>query len=122
MAQALTSSLALLGGPKAVSHEVGDIFTWPIITPEIEAAVLEVLRKGAMSDTDVTREFEREFAAWHDVAFGLAHSSGTAALHGAMFGLGIGKGDEIICPSLTRGPKRSSSSTTWAIRPIWIGS
>jgi dTDP-4-amino-4,6-dideoxygalactose transaminase len=101
MAQTLSSALALLGGPKAVSQDVGDMFAWPIITPEVETAVLEVLRRGAMSDIDVTREFEREFAEWHGLAFGLAHSSGTAALHGAMFGLGIGKGDEIICPSLT---------------------
>src|SRR6202022_2081956 len=69
--------------------------------PEIEAAVLEVLRAGNMSGTDVTQEFEREYAAWHGMTYGLAHSSGTAALHGAMFGLGIGQGDEIICPSLT---------------------
>jgi dTDP-4-amino-4,6-dideoxygalactose transaminase len=31
----------------------------------------------------------------------LAHSSGTAALEGAMFGCGIGRGDEIICQSVT---------------------
>lgn len=101
MVQTLTSALALHGGPKAVMSDAGDAFTWPIITPEIEAAVLEVLRAGNMSGTDVTREFEREYAAWHGMTYGLAHSSGTAALHGAMFGLGIGQGDEIICPSLT---------------------
>ena len=101
MAQTMTSALALLGGPKAVSGEAGDTFTWPIITPEIEAAVLEVLRAGAMSGTDVSRKFEQEFADWHGATYGLAHNTGTAALHGAMFGLGIGKGDEIICPALT---------------------
>lgn len=101
MAQTLASVLALFDGPRAVTAELGDTFTWPIVTPEVEAAVLEVLRRGAMSGTDVTREFEKEFAAWHGVEFALAHNTGTAALHGAMFGLGIGKGDEIICPSLT---------------------
>jgi dTDP-4-amino-4,6-dideoxygalactose transaminase len=101
MASTLTSALALLGGPKAVDGDVGDTFTWPIITLEIEAAVLEVLRAGDMSGTDVTRAFEREFAAWHGMQFALGHNNGTAALHAAMFGLGIQKGDEIICPSLT---------------------
>lgn len=101
MAQVMTSELALLGGTPGVTSDPGNAFTWPIITPEIEAAVLEVLRRGAMSDTDVSRKFEQEFADWHGVRFGLAHNTGTAALHSAMFGLGIGKGDEIICPALT---------------------
>jgi dTDP-4-amino-4,6-dideoxygalactose transaminase len=95
------SKLAVLGGEKAGKSDPKDIFAWPIITKEIEDAVLEVLRRGAMSGTDVTKEFEKEFAAWHKMKYALGHSTGTAALHGAMFGLGIGKGDEIICPSIT---------------------
>jgi dTDP-4-amino-4,6-dideoxygalactose transaminase len=101
MAQTMTSRLALFGGEKGVRGEPGDMFKWPIVTPEMEAAVLDVLRAGTMSGTDVTREFEREFADWHGLKFGLAHNTGTAAIHSALFGLGIGKGDEIICPSLT---------------------
>ena len=95
------SDLALLGGPKAVQSDPGDIFDWPIITPEVEGAVLEVLRAGAMSGTGVTKQFEQEYAAWHGMQYALAHNTGTAALHGAMFGVGVGKGDEIICPSIT---------------------
>jgi len=100
----MASALALLGGPQAVQTDPGDIFAWPLVTPEVEEAVLEVLRMGAMSGTSVTKEFEREFAAWHGVEYALAHNTGTAALHGAMFGLGIGTGDEIICPSITYCP------------------
>ena len=95
------SKLAILGGGKALKTDVGDIFTWPIITKEIEEAVLEVLRRGAMSGTDVTKKFEEEYAAWHKMKYALGHSTGTGALHSAMFGIGIGKGDEIICPSIT---------------------
>jgi dTDP-4-amino-4,6-dideoxygalactose transaminase len=95
------SKLALLGGPKAVQTDPGNTFDWPIVTPEIQDAVLEVLRAGAMSGTDVTREFEKEFAAWHGMEYALAHNTGTAALHGAMYGLDIGHGDEVICPSIT---------------------
>src|SRR5438094_915360 len=93
--------LAIHGGPKAVRSEAGDLFAWPIITEEDEEAVLEVLRAGKMSGTDVTREFEREFADWHRVSYALAHNTGTAALHAAMFACGVGAGDEIIVPSLT---------------------
>ncbi len=97
----MTSALALLGGPKAIQGDPADLFRWPIVTPEIEEAVLAVLRAGAMSGIDVTMRFEEEYAAWHGMTFALAHNTGTAALHAAMFGLGIGHGDEIICPSIT---------------------
>ena len=96
-----TSSLAIKGGPKAVRTDPGDIFAWPIITKEDEEAALEVLRAGKMSGTDVTMEFEKEFATWHGMTYALAHNTGTAALHAAMFGCHVGVGDEIICPSLT---------------------
>ncbi|HHE72143.1 MAG TPA: DegT/DnrJ/EryC1/StrS family aminotransferase, partial [Chloroflexi bacterium] len=56
--------LALFGGPRAVTVDAGDTFKWPIVTPEDEAAVLEVLRRGAMSGLDVTMAFEEEFARW----------------------------------------------------------
>ena len=96
-----TSPLALLGGTPAVQPDNEDIFHWPIVTEEDEAAVLDVLRRGVMSGTDITREFEKEFAAWQGTTYALAHNTGTAALHAAMFGCEIGVGDEIICPSIT---------------------
>lgn len=95
------SQLALLGGPKAVQSEIGDMFKWPIVTEEDEAAVLDVLRRGAMSGSDVTKLFENEFAAWQGSKYALGFNNGTAAIHSAMFGCGVGVGDEIICPSLT---------------------
>jgi len=95
------SDLAILGGKKALQKDQGDIFAWPIVTKEVEDAVLEVLRAGKMSDIDVTQKFEEEFARWHGVKYALAHNNGTSAIHSAMFGLGIGRGDEIICPSIT---------------------
>ncbi len=99
-----SSTPALLGGAKAVqcdAKDVRDAFTWPIITQEDEAAVLDVLRRGAMSGLDVTYAFEKEFAAWQGRRYALAHSTGTAALEAAMFACGVGRGDEIICPSVT---------------------
>lgn len=68
------SSLAILGGPKSVTKNPRDMFTWPIITKEDEKAVLEVLRRGAMSNLDVTLEFEKEFAAWQGRRYALAHN------------------------------------------------
>jgi dTDP-4-amino-4,6-dideoxygalactose transaminase len=93
--------LAIKGGPKAVTAEPGDIFAWPIVTEEDEAAVLSVLRRGGMSGTDVTKEFEKEFAAWMSTEFALGYPNGTESLRAAMWACGVGAGDEIICPSVT---------------------
>ena len=97
----MAKELAIHGGEKAVQSDPGDIFTWPIITKEHEDAVLEVLRRGAMSGTDVTTQFEREYADWHGMKYALGCNTGTATLQSAMWACGVGVGDEIIAPSLT---------------------
>ncbi len=98
---ATKSTLAVLGGPKSVTREQGDIFKWPIVTKEDEDAVLEVLRAGSMSGNAVTKEFEKEFAAWQGRKYALAYPNGTDSLRAAMWASGLGAGDEIICPSMT---------------------
>ncbi len=95
------SELAILGGKKAVTSDPGDMFTWPIITKEDEEAVLNVLHRRAMSGTDITMQFEKEFAKWQGTEYALGFSSGTASLQAAMYAVGIRRGDEIICPSVT---------------------
>ena len=78
-----------------------EMFRWPVITTKMRGRVLEVLDTAAMSGTNLTKEFERAFADWHGVKYALGHSSGTASLHCAMYGVGLGTGDEMICPSIT---------------------
>ena len=101
------SELALFGGPKAVTYEGtglndgSDMFKWPIVTKEDEEAVLEVLRRGGMSGTDVTKQFEADYCAWSGSKYALGFCNGTASLHAAMYGCGVGRGDEVICPSVT---------------------
>lgn len=97
----MSEELALLGGPQAVQTDVADMFTWPIITQEDEDACLEVLRAGKMSNTEVTAQFETEFAAWFGRKHALGCNTGTAALQAAMWACGVGVGDEIISVSLT---------------------
>ncbi len=96
-----SQKLALLGGPKVIEAEELDLFHWPIVTEEDEQAVIDVLRTGSMSRTDITQQFETEYAAFQGTKYALAHCNGTAALHGAMFGCKIGRGDEVIAPSMT---------------------
>lgn len=96
-------TLAILGGPKALPNhdEYEPQFHWPIVTDEDEQAVLAVLRAGSMSLTNITVQFEEEYAAYQGTKHALAHCNGTMALLGAMFAVGLGRSDEMICPSLT---------------------
>jgi len=82
-----------------VTRQVLDLSTWPIVTAEDEAAVLEVLHARSMSGTGVTKELEREYAQWEGSKYALACNNGTSAIHCAMYGLGIGRGDEVITPT-----------------------
>ncbi|MEF2247430.1 DegT/DnrJ/EryC1/StrS family aminotransferase [Paenibacillus sp. IITD108] len=93
--------LALLGGTKTIKEEHVEMFKWPIITEEDETAALAVIRSGAMSGTDITKQFEKEFAQWLDMQYALGFNNGTSSLLAAMYGCKVGVGDEIICPSVT---------------------
>ena len=94
--------LAILGGTPAINKEVpADLFKWPIMGQEDEDAALEVIRQNKFSGTDITEKFQQEYAAWQGTKYAIAYCNGTAALTSAMFGIGLGKGDEIICPTKT---------------------
>lgn len=64
-------------------------------------AVVEVLRSDWLTTGPMVERFERAVAERVGVAEAVVVSSGTAALHAAMFALGIGPGDEVIVPTMT---------------------
>ncbi len=64
-------------------------------------AIREVLDSGVLTNGPRTAEFERVFAERHDVAHAVAFSNGTVALAGMYLALGIGRGDEVVVPSMT---------------------
>jgi dTDP-4-amino-4,6-dideoxygalactose transaminase len=73
----------------------------PFIGPEEEAAVVEVLRSGWVSQGPTVAEFELRFAEYVGTAHAIAVSSCTTALHLALLSAGIASGDEVLCPSLS---------------------
>lgn len=99
--EVFSENLALHGGPKALPEDNQELFHWPIITEEDEAAVLDVLRNRAMSKRDIVLEFEKEWAAYNGTKFALSFPSGTMAVQVAMWAAGLRRGDELICPTLT---------------------
>lgn len=64
-------------------------------------AVVAVLRSDWLTTGPVVESFERDIAAFTGARHAVAVSSGTAALHAAMWVLGIAPGDEVIVPAMT---------------------
>lgn len=64
-------------------------------------AVVGVLRSDWLTTGPMVPKFEETFAAKVGSRYAVALSSGTAALHGAVFAAGIGTGDEVITTPLT---------------------
>ncbi len=65
------------------------------------AAVVEALRSDYLTTGPRVGRFEAALARVAGTRHAVALSSGTAALHAAMFALGIGPGDEVIVPAMT---------------------
>lgn len=94
--------LALLGGTPAIQNPVPeDLFKWPILTQEDIDSAMNVIVNNAFSRTDITLKFQDEFAEWQGTKYALAFTNGTMSLTAAMFAIGLGEGDEIICPTKT---------------------
>lgn len=64
-------------------------------------AVAEVLRSNWLTSGPRVDEFEKAVAAAVSADHAVAVSSGTAALHAAVFAIDVGPGDEVIVPPLT---------------------
>jgi perosamine synthetase len=77
----------------------------PIAVPTVGEAEWHALREpietGWLTQGPKVAEFEKRFAARHDVAHGVAVTSCTTGLHLALAALGIGVGDEVIVPAFT---------------------
>jgi len=66
------------------------------IKPEIDAAVFGVLASCHFIGGEPLRRFESNFAAYSGAAHAVGTCSGTSALHLALLGVGIKRGDEVI--------------------------
>ncbi len=68
----------------------------PVIGPEETEAVLKVLKSGMLAQGPVVAALEASTAQFCGTKYALALNSGTAALHAALFAVGVGPGDEVI--------------------------
>jgi dTDP-4-amino-4,6-dideoxygalactose transaminase len=98
----VTSPLAVLGGPQAVTCS-GPHFTWPPIDATTRAAVAAQLETAVSipGRSGIVAELEDALKDYFGVRHAITTSSGTAALHAAYWAARIRPGNEVIVPAWT---------------------
>lgn len=80
----------------------GELDRWcQVGEDEARQAYEMVLRNELSGGTPVVREFEQAWRGMTGLAHCLTTCNGTMAIYSALFGLGVGPGDEVICPTYT---------------------
>jgi len=97
----MNNKLAILGGHKSVTLNEPEAFAWPRYEKEDFDAVKRVMAMLDYSFYEEAYLLERDIKEFLGAEYALPHINGTAAIHSALFALGIGPGDEVIVPSLT---------------------
>ena len=64
-------------------------------------AVVDILRSDWLTTGPKVADFEQAVADYVGAKYAVAVSSGTAALHAAMYAIGIKSSDEVIVPPMT---------------------
>ncbi|MEH1101410.1 DegT/DnrJ/EryC1/StrS family aminotransferase [Micromonospora sp. CPCC 205561] len=92
----------------------------PDVGPLEESYLVAALRSGWVAPVGPDLDaFEREVAARAGTSAAVAVSSGTAALHLALLGVGVGPGDAVIVPTLTFVATANAVRYTGA-RPVFV--
>lgn len=74
----------------------------PLLNGREKELLVNCIETGWISsDGPFVTQFEKRFASYIGVDFGVAVCNGTVALETALFAAGIGKGDEVIIPAFT---------------------
>lgn len=86
-------TLALNGGPKAVTFEAPGATKWPLYGAEEAEAVVKLLQDPNYGPV---AEFEAAWQAYHGCNYVKAHCNGTSALTSMLFALQLPAGSEIL--------------------------
>lgn len=91
----------------------------PWIGEEEVGAAAEVVRSGWLIQGPRVEEFEERFAAAMGARHAIAVNSGSSALLVALAALGVGRGDEVICPDMSFVSTASAGLFVGA-RPVFV--
>ncbi|HKO98028.1 MAG TPA: DegT/DnrJ/EryC1/StrS family aminotransferase [Pyrinomonadaceae bacterium] len=113
----VSGPLALHGGIPAVSRQPPD---WPFFDDTDRQALNDVMESRIWGGYhESVAALEREFAAYHGAAHGLALTNGTVSLEIALSAAGIKPGDEVIVPPITFVASASSVLRVGAV-PVFV--
>lgn len=90
-------TLAMDGGPKAVTVSASGATSWPLFGEEERKAVDAVIRSPGYGELQA---FEEEWKEHFKTPYCKSHINGTSALTSALFALNLPEGSEILVPSL----------------------
>jgi perosamine synthetase len=87
---------------QTAAPEVDELDRWQQVgEAEARMAYEMTLRNELSGGTPVVREFEQQWREITGLRYAMTTMNGTSALYSAMFGLGVGPGDEVLCPDYT---------------------
>lgn len=97
----MSEKLAILGGPKTVTLSAPP---YPVIGAEEVAGAVNALLTRQLSQVGhggVVGQMEDAYAAYFGMKYCHSFNSGTAAIHSALFAVGVGPGDEVLTAANT---------------------
>ena len=77
-------------------------FKWPLISPETQQNVLELLKTGNISfDENIYNQLEQSIKSYFNIDYALLTCNGTSAAFSAFHAINLTQGDEILMPAYT---------------------
>ncbi len=98
MSEIMSSQLAIDGGVALNSEPFP---SWPVFSDKTYQMLAEPLRTAKLNywSGPYGKQFEQQLAAWHGARYCVTTVNEHGAFHLALAALGVGAGDEVICPS-----------------------
>lgn len=91
--------LALFGGKPVRTKPFPN---WPYVTDELKKRVINTMETDSLGvGSNIIKQFEEEYADFHEAKYCLSTSSGTTALWVCLKAAGVKAGDEVIIPPYT---------------------
>ncbi|MCD6520937.1 MAG: DegT/DnrJ/EryC1/StrS family aminotransferase [Anaerolineae bacterium] len=82
--------------------QIEELDRWQQITEEEARLAYEMaLRNELSGGTPTVRQFEQRWRELTGLKYAITTVNGTSAIFSALFGVGVGPGDEVICPTFT---------------------